>query len=257
MLRRTSALHLVLAATLVSASLLTAQQPPATPPAGAAAPAPAGRGGGRGAPPVKSPEVAADGRVTFRLRAPNAKEVAVGVRRDALPMQKDEQGVWSVTSDVLDARLLHLFAGRRRHDGQRSGQPAGADLVRLRSVDVRGARPAAVAAGGRRAARRDRAAHFPIRPSPTTIATSSSTRRPATTPRRSRPYPVLYLLHGLGDDAERWMNGGGGQRDPRQPDRPGQGRADGDRDDARLRRRATAPPARWRPRASPATRRAC
>jgi enterochelin esterase family protein len=26
--------------------------------------------------------------------------------------------------------------------------------------------------------------------------------------RRSRPYPVLYILHGLGDDAERWMNGG-------------------------------------------------
>src|SRR5688572_5110660 len=26
--------------------------------------------------------------------------------------------------------------------------------------------------------------------------------------RRSRPYPVLFLLHGLGDDAERWMNGG-------------------------------------------------
>jgi len=28
-------------------------------------------------------------------------------------------------------------------------------------------------------------------------------------PKRSRAYPTLYLLHGLGDDAERWMNGGG------------------------------------------------
>jgi enterochelin esterase family protein len=26
---------------------------------------------------------------------------------------------------------------------------------------------------------------------------------------RARPYPVMYLLHGLGDDAERWMNFGG------------------------------------------------
>ena len=26
--------------------------------------------------------------------------------------------------------------------------------------------------------------------------------------RRGRPYPVLFVLHGLGDDAERWMNGG-------------------------------------------------
>src|SRR4029079_5748965 len=29
-------------------------------------------------------------------------------------------------------------------------------------------------------------------------------------PHRSQPYPVLYLLHGLGDDAERWLTGGGG-----------------------------------------------
>jgi enterochelin esterase family protein len=27
---------------------------------------------------------------------------------------------------------------------------------------------------------------------------------------RAQPYPVLYLLHGLGDDAERWLIGGGG-----------------------------------------------
>src|SRR5262249_9940815 len=26
---------------------------------------------------------------------------------------------------------------------------------------------------------------------------------------RAKPYPVLFLLHGLGDDAERWMNAGG------------------------------------------------
>ncbi len=27
--------------------------------------------------------------------------------------------------------------------------------------------------------------------------------------RRARAYPILYLLHGLGDDAERWVNAGG------------------------------------------------
>jgi enterochelin esterase family protein len=31
---------------------------------------------------------------------------------------------------------------------------------------------------------------------------------PGYDPRRSRPYPVMFVLHGLGDDAERWMNGG-------------------------------------------------
>jgi len=29
-------------------------------------------------------------------------------------------------------------------------------------------------------------------------------------PKRAQAYPVLYLLHGLGDDAERWLTGGGG-----------------------------------------------
>ena len=44
----------------------------------------------------------ADGRVTFRVRAPNAKEVAVsrsGAER--LPMTRDDQGVWSATTAAL------------------------------------------------------------------------------------------------------------------------------------------------------------
>jgi len=52
---------------------------------------------------VISPEVLSDNRVTFRFRAPNVKEVALsleGASRD-LTMQKDEQGVWSVTSEPL------------------------------------------------------------------------------------------------------------------------------------------------------------
>ena len=61
--------------TLAAAGILfvTSVAALAQPPAGAP-----GRGGGRGGPPApKSPEVSADSRVTFRLRAPNAKEVAV------------------------------------------------------------------------------------------------------------------------------------------------------------------------------------
>src|SRR4051812_15423706 len=63
---------------------------------------------GRGAPPpqVKSPEIAPDRKVTFRLRAPNAKEVAVNggaIGRHA--MTKDEQGVWSFTTDALEPEI--------------------------------------------------------------------------------------------------------------------------------------------------------
>src|SRR5262245_29993278 len=94
MIRRGSGYLCVLA---VSTAVGFAQTPPA-PQAGAAAPQGAGRGGG-GA--VRSPEITADGKVTFRLRAPNAKEVGVRVAGKTLPMEKNEQGVWSATSDVL------------------------------------------------------------------------------------------------------------------------------------------------------------
>ena len=52
---------------------------------------------------VKSPEVQSDGRVTFRFRAPNAQKVEVSIegQREHVPMQKDGQGVWSVTVGPL------------------------------------------------------------------------------------------------------------------------------------------------------------
>jgi enterochelin esterase family protein len=50
---------------------------PATTPQAPGVPGP-GRGGGRGGPVVVSPQLEADGRVTFRLLAPNATTVTVG-----------------------------------------------------------------------------------------------------------------------------------------------------------------------------------
>ena len=87
---------LTVSTALAASSLVIARQAPApqTPPPGAVAPAGRGAQGGRGAAPVKSPEVNADGRVTFRLRAPEAKEVAAVVGGKRLVMQKDDQGVW-------------------------------------------------------------------------------------------------------------------------------------------------------------------
>src|SRR2546430_11109589 len=54
-------------------------------------------------PPLVSPEVHADRTVTFRFRAPNDKEAAVSIEGNPkpLPMQKDDQGVWSVTTEPL------------------------------------------------------------------------------------------------------------------------------------------------------------
>src|SRR5262245_21571088 len=52
---------------------------------------------GRG-PAVRSPEVGADGAITFRLRAPDAKDVAVTGIGQRLAMTKDDKGVWSATT---------------------------------------------------------------------------------------------------------------------------------------------------------------
>src|SRR5579863_7223807 len=60
------------------------------------APAQPGRGNA-----IRSPEVSPDGKVTFRLRAPDAKEAAVTGIGQRLPMEKDEQGVWTATTGVL------------------------------------------------------------------------------------------------------------------------------------------------------------
>ncbi len=55
-------------------------------------------------PVIISPEVAADRRVTFRFRDPNAKDLKVSLegRKDPIAMTKDDQGVWSVATDPLE-----------------------------------------------------------------------------------------------------------------------------------------------------------
>ncbi len=60
---------------------------------------------------VVSPEVSRDRIVTFRLLAPNAKEVSVigEFSRNATAMTKDEKGVWSVT--VARSGLMSTATG--------------------------------------------------------------------------------------------------------------------------------------------------
>ncbi len=55
------------------------------------------------APPVPdSPVVHPDRRVTFRFRAPGAKEVVLTREGTRTPMQRDEQGLWSLTTEPLE-----------------------------------------------------------------------------------------------------------------------------------------------------------
>jgi enterochelin esterase-like enzyme len=66
---------------LLGSAFVAAQAPPAQPPPAQPGQQPAAegaRGGMRGGPQVVSPQIEADGRVTFRILAPNAARVTVG-----------------------------------------------------------------------------------------------------------------------------------------------------------------------------------
>jgi enterochelin esterase family protein len=60
-----------------------------------------------GADEMTSPEIHADGTVTFRLKAPDAVRVVLkgdwpgGARNSEVPLVKDEQGVWSASVEPI------------------------------------------------------------------------------------------------------------------------------------------------------------
>src|SRR5450755_3876142 len=66
-------------------------------------------------PPYVSPEIRPDHTVTLRLRAPNALQVNLDLEGAVTPMQKDEDGLWSVTTSVLSPEI---YAYRFVVDGQ-------------------------------------------------------------------------------------------------------------------------------------------
>ena len=156
-------------------------------------------------PALRSPEVHADRRVTFRLRAPHAKEVSLA--REGAPrvaMQKDEQGVWSVTTDPLEPDLYgYSFVA----DGVGLIDPSNhllkPNLLNLQSlVHVPGpaSLPWEVGATPHGAVHR----HF------YRSAVVGDERDfyvytpPGYDPKAGKLYPVLYLLHGFSDDASGW-----------------------------------------------------
>jgi len=156
-------------------------------------------------PPIVSPEVHADKTVTFRFRDPNANEVLLGREGAArVPMQKDEHGVWSVTTDPLEPDFYgYSFIA----DGVGLIDPSNSlmkpNLLGVQSeVHVPGAGSLTweisdVPRGEvhhhfyRSAVVGDDRDYFVYTP-------------PGYDPSAKKVYPVLYLLHGYSDDASGW-----------------------------------------------------
>jgi enterochelin esterase family protein len=167
---------------------------------------------------MKSPEVSADGRVTVRLRAPNAQRVAVtGLNPDAGPgsapaaLTKEADGVWSFTSEPLPPDIYAYsfnIDGVTVPDRANSGPrfPRYTDSLGVSLVEVPGTPPNS----------------WDMRPVPHgSITHSQYTSKsvgaerdyyvytpPRYDPKRKDPYPVVFLLHGLTEEASAWFTVG-------------------------------------------------
>ena len=87
-------------------------------------------GARRGDPPLVSPDVAADRRVTFRLRAPAAKVVTVRRLRQRCRIAKERRGHLERDGRSARPRDVRLFLHRRRCTPDGPEQPAGEDRLR-------------------------------------------------------------------------------------------------------------------------------
>jgi len=162
---------------------------------------------------VTSPEVLADHRVTFRLRASNAKEVSVQIDGASKPLVllKNEEGVWSGTTEslapdyygyvflvdgtaVLDPsnntiKPNLLYRANEVHVPPASGNSSNSvwptwEISNVRRGEIHHHFYRSKVVG-------DERGYFVYTP-------------PGYNPRGKQTYPVLYLLHGYSDDASAW-----------------------------------------------------
>lgn len=157
------------------------------------------------APPVNSPEVHTDGTVTFRFRDPNAKEVLLareGTQR--VPMQRDEDGIWTITTDPLEPDLYgYSFIA----DGVGLIDPANPamkpNLLNTTSV-VHVPGPSSLPWEINDVPHGDVHHHFYHSSIIGDQRDFYVYTPPGYDPAAKKLYPVLYLLHGFSDDASGW-----------------------------------------------------
>ncbi len=159
--------------------------------------------------PVVSPEVHGDGRVTFRLNAPDAEKVEVRCEtvKDST-MQKDAQGIWSLTTPPLEPDIYTYWF---IVDGLRTMDP-GNPLLKYNLLNT----VSQVHVPG------PKSLPWEINDVPHGIlhrhfyksAVANDDRDfivytpPGYNPSSRRRYPVLYLLHGFSDETTAWTSVG-------------------------------------------------
>jgi enterochelin esterase-like enzyme len=156
-------------------------------------------------PPIVSPEVRADRTVTFRLRAPKASEVTVSGEFGTRKMTNDGAGLWSITVGPLDPEL---YGYGFSVDGLRLLDPANASIKPMRSpntsiLEVPGDPPLPFDF-------RPEIPHGTVRLHWYQSKSLGKRRNlcvytpPGYDQKPEARYPVLYLLHGSGDNEATW-----------------------------------------------------
>jgi len=168
-----------------------------------------------GGPQITSPQVNPDNSVTFRLLAPDAKEVRIfgdfipaqGWMPGSELMTKDEKGVWTFTTKPLDS---DLYGYAFTVDGLRMMDPNNVHQIR----DVATVTNIVIVGGGQ-------GDLYSVQKVPHGTVTRTWYDSPSNkyvqkrritiyTPpgyeNNKKKYPVFYLLHGMGGDEEAWIN---------------------------------------------------
>jgi enterochelin esterase family protein len=161
------------------------------------------------APRVVSPEVGPDRRVTFRLLAPNVRELVLtgeflqGNRN----LEKNDAGVWSVTVGPIEPEIYHynfIIDGVRTIDPGNPAVKTGSTASTIASIlEVPGETPAFY--DGTPVPHGDIRAHWYESKSLNRLRRLTVYTPPAYDRDLKARYPVLYLLHGANADESAWQ----------------------------------------------------
>lgn len=158
---------------------------------------------------IRSPEVHADGRVTFRLVAPRAEEVLLegAVVKEPRSLTRGDEGVWDLTVGPLEPDIYHYAF---RVDGTYMIDPRNRNVKKWRTlhslVEVLGDPPSVFEL--------QQVPHGSVHEHWYFSRSLGRTRglfvyTPAQYEQQpTRTFPVLFLLHGSGDDESTWTEVG-------------------------------------------------
>ncbi|ADV83427.1 esterase [Terriglobus saanensis] len=159
-----------------------------------------------------SPEVQPNGSVTFRIAAPNAKEVVVSVEDANMPMAQDAAGLWTLTTQPYSPEI---YSYRFRIDGSYvldtqnpTIQTNLQELVNTFTIPGNPPMPWEI-----QAIPHGEINHHFYTTSVVLNAPANQDEYYVYTPpgfdaKAKIRYPVLYLLHGYSDGADGWLSAG-------------------------------------------------